>query len=162
MLTISIADRIAPVDDRDDLPPAMADRLGFLLGRAHIAHRQVAEVALAPLGLAPRQFGALALLADEGPLSQQRLGERMGVDRTTMVALVDGLERGGLVERERNPDDRRAYALRATPRGRSVLGRAAAAVERAEEELLASIPARDARRLKQILRKLIDAATGGS
>ncbi len=162
MLTISIADRIAPVDDRDDLPPAMADRLGFLLGRAHIAHRQVAEAALAPLGLAPRQFGALALLADEGPLSQQRLGERMGVDRTTMVALVDGLERGGLVERERNPDDRRAYALRATPRGRSVLGRAAAAVERAEEEFLASIPARDARRLKQILRKLIDAATGGS
>jgi DNA-binding MarR family transcriptional regulator len=162
MLTISIADRIAPVDDRDDLPPAMADRLGFLLGRAHIAHRQVAEVALAPLGLAPRQFGALALLADEGPLSQQRLGERMGVDRTTMVALVDGLERGGLVERERNPDDRRAYALRATPRGRSVLGRAAAAVERAEEEFLASIPARDARRLKQILRKLIGAATGGS
>jgi DNA-binding MarR family transcriptional regulator len=143
------------VHDRDDLPRAMSDRLGFLLGRAHIAHRQVAEAALAPLGLAPRQFGALSLLADEGPLSQQRLGELMGVDRTTMVALVDGLERGGLVERERNPDDRRAYALRATARGRSVLGRAAAAVERAEEEFLATIPAREARQLKQILRKLI-------
>jgi DNA-binding MarR family transcriptional regulator len=143
------------VHERDDLPRAMSDRLGFLLGRAHIAHRQVAEAALAPLGLAPRQFGALSLLADEGPLSQQRLGELMGVDRTTMVALVDGLERGGLVERERNPDDRRAYALRATARGRSVLGRAAAAVERAEEEFLATIPAREARQLKQILRKLI-------
>jgi DNA-binding MarR family transcriptional regulator len=155
ILTISIADSIPPVDDRDDLPRAMSDRLGFLLGRAHIAHREVAEAALAPLGLAPRQFGALSLLADEGPLSQQRLGERMGVDRTTMVALVDGLERGGLVERERNPDDRRAYALRATPRGRSVLERAAAEAERAEAEFLARIPAREARRLKQTLRKLI-------
>jgi DNA-binding MarR family transcriptional regulator len=160
MLTISIADKIPPVDDRDDLPRAMADRLGFLLGRAHITHRQVAEAALAPLGLAPRQFGALSLLADEGPLSQQRLGERMGVDRTTMVALVDGLERSGLVERERDPDDRRAYALRATPRGRRVLERAAAAAERAEAEFLAPIPARDARQLKQILRKLVEAGSG--
>ena len=133
----------------------MSDRLGYLLGRAHIAHRQVAETALAPLGLIPRQFGALSLLADEGPLSQQRLGERMGVDRTTMVALIDGLERGGLVERERDPGDRRSYALRATPQGRRVLARAAAAVERAEAEFLAPLPAEEARQLKRILRKLI-------
>lgn len=153
LLTISIADSIPPV--ADDLPRAMSDRLGFLLGRAHIAHREIAEAALAPLGLGPRQFGAVSILADEGPLSQQRLGERMGVDRTTMVALVDGLERSGLVERERNPEDRRAYALRATPRGRRVLERAAAAAEQAEAEFLARIPAQDARRLKRTLRRLI-------
>jgi DNA-binding MarR family transcriptional regulator len=139
----------------EKLPSAMSDRLGFLLGRAHLAHREVAATALAPLGLAPRQFGALAILVDEGPLSQQRLGERMGIDRTTMVALVDGLERDGLVERERNPGDRRAYALRASPRGRRLLGRAAAAVDRAEAEFLARVPARDAQALKQILRALI-------
>jgi DNA-binding MarR family transcriptional regulator len=133
----------------------MSDRLGYLLGRAHIAHRQVAEAALAPLGLVPRQFGALALLADEGPLSQQRLGERMGVDRTTMVELIDGLERSELVERQRDPGDRRAYALRATPRGRRVLARAAAAAERAEAEFLAAVPAEDALQLKRILRRLI-------
>jgi DNA-binding MarR family transcriptional regulator len=141
--------------ERADLPRVMSDRLGFLLGRAHMAHREIAAAALAPLELGPRQFGALSVLADEGPLSQQRLGERTGLDRTTMVALVDGLERGGLVERERNPDDRRAYALRATPRGRRVLERAAAAVERAEAEFLARVSAQDARRLKQILRTLI-------
>jgi DNA-binding MarR family transcriptional regulator len=133
----------------------MSDRLGFLLGRAHMAHREVAETALAPLGLGPRQFGTLAVLADEGPLSQQRLGERTGIDRTTMVALVDGLERSGLVERERDADDRRAYALRATPRGRRVLGRATAAAARAEAEFLAPLQAEDARRLKEILRTLI-------
>lgn len=133
----------------------MHDRLGFLLGQAHLAHRQLAESALAPLGLGPRQFGALAVLADEGPLSQQRLGERVGLDRTTMVALVDGLERSGMVERERNPDDRRAYALRATPRGRRVLARATAAVDRAEADFLRRLPAQDARRLKEILRTLI-------
>jgi DNA-binding MarR family transcriptional regulator len=138
----------------------MSDRLGFLLGRAHLAHREIAEAALAPLGLGPRQFGALSILADEGPLSQQRLGARMGVDRTTMVALVDGLERSGLVERERNPEDRRAYALKATPRGRRVLERATAEAEQAEAEFLARIPARDARQLKRILRRLIATGTG--
>jgi DNA-binding MarR family transcriptional regulator len=95
------------------------------------------------------------MLTIEGPLSQQLLGARMGLDRTTMVTLVDGLERSGPVERERNPEDRRVYALRATPRGRRVLERATAEAEEAEAEFLARIPAQDARQLKQILRKLI-------
>jgi DNA-binding MarR family transcriptional regulator len=79
----------------------------------------------------------------------------MGVDRTTMVAVVDGLERAGFVERERDPGDRRAYALRATANGRRVLGRARRAVERAEARFLARISEADQRRLKELLRVLI-------
>ena len=56
------------------------------------------------------------MIATEGPLSQQRLGERTALDRTTVVAIVDGLEEAGYVERRRDPDDRRAYALEVTPR----------------------------------------------
>jgi DNA-binding MarR family transcriptional regulator len=139
----------------EDPPAALADRLGYLLGRAHLAHRSIAERALAPHGLGVKEFGALAVLVEAGPLSQQHLGERQGVDRTTMVAVVDELERKGLVERRRNPDDRRAYALQATPAGRLVLGRATAAAKRAEDEFLARIPAPDRRRLKELLRRLI-------
>ena len=140
---------------REPLPAALSDRLGYLLGRAHVAHRSIAERALASLGLGVKEFGALSVLVGEGPLSQQRLGERQGVDRTTMVAVVDELERHGLVERRRNPDDRRAYSLQATPAGRRVLGQANKAVERAEDEFLAQIPAGDRRRLKNLLRTLI-------
>jgi DNA-binding MarR family transcriptional regulator len=138
-----------------ELPAALADRLGVLLGRAHMAHRVIAEQALAPLGLGVKECGALAVLCDEGPLSQQRLGERQGIDRTTMVAVVDNLERRGLVERRRSPDDRRAYALFATAEGRRILEQVNAASEQAEDEFLAAIPAADRRRLKQLLRSLI-------
>ena len=141
--------------DRAGLPAALSDRLGYLLGQAHLAHRRIAERPLVSLGLGVKEFGALSVLVDEGPLSQQRLGERMRVDRTTMVAVVDGLEREGFVERERDADDRRAYALRATPRGCRALNRANDAVERAEAEFLARISPADRRRLKDLLLELI-------
>jgi DNA-binding MarR family transcriptional regulator len=137
------------------LPAVLSDQLGFLLGRAHLAHRAIAERALASVGLGGKAFGALAVLVDEGPLSQQQLGERQGVDRTTMVAVVDELERRGLVERRRNPDDRRAYSLYATAPARAVLKQASEATKRAEDEFLAPIPAGERRRLKHLLRRLI-------
>jgi DNA-binding MarR family transcriptional regulator len=49
--------------------------------------------------------------SERGSLSQQAIGERLRIDRTTMVALIDDLERGGYVKRERNPHDRRAYVI---------------------------------------------------
>src|SRR3954452_2637309 len=113
---------------RDLMPDALAERLGPLLGRAHEAHRVLSVAALAPLGLSPKAFGALTVLDAEGPLSQRRLGERQGIDRTTAVSVVDDLERQGAVERRRDPDDRRAYSLHLTARGRRLLTRARAAV----------------------------------
>ncbi len=146
---------VTELSDDEGLPPALSERLGYLLGQAHLAHRRIAEVPLARLRLGVKEFGALMVLADEGPLSQQRLGVRMRVDRTTMVAVVDELERRGFVERERNRKDRRAYALRATSQGRRVLGHANEVAERAEAEFLAPISVADRMRLKELLRRLI-------
>jgi DNA-binding MarR family transcriptional regulator len=135
---------------------SIADYLGPLLGRAHQAHREITLRTLAPLRLSPKGFGALALLVQEGPLSQQRLGEKQGVDRTTMVAVVDELDRAGYVERRRDPSDRRAYSLQATAKGRRVLQSAAEAAQRAEDEFLAPLPPTDRRRLKRLLRTLLE------
>jgi DNA-binding MarR family transcriptional regulator len=92
----------------------------------------------------------------EGPFSQQRLGQRQGIDRTTMVAVVDELESLGYVERRRDPRDRRAYSLHATAKGRRVLQRAGEATERAEHEFLGPLTEADRRRLKQMLRTLLE------
>ena len=145
---------MTPPDHSEPPPAVLADRLGYLLGQAHLAHRRVAEAELTSLGLRAKEFGALSVLSDEGPLSQQRLGMRMGVDRTTMVAVVDALEREGFVERTRDDEDRRAYALRTTASGRRTLKRAIAAAERAEARFLARIPPAEQRKLKQLLREL--------
>lgn len=92
----------------------------------------------------------------EGPLSQQRLGAKQGVDRTTTVAVVDELERAGFVERRRDPLDRRAYSLQATAKGRRVVQRAGEATRRAEDEFLAPLTAAERRRLKRLLRTLVE------
>jgi len=69
---------------------------------------------LRPLGLHPRHFGLLTHIATAAGQSQQALSGALGVHRTAMVALVDDLEARGLVERRRDPRDRRAYALHLT------------------------------------------------
>jgi DNA-binding MarR family transcriptional regulator len=137
-------------------PPALADWLGPLLGRAHEAHRAITIEALASLGLSPKGFGALTILATEGPLSQQRLAQRQGIDRTTMVAVVDELERAGAVERRRDAGDRRAYALQLTRKGRRLVTRAAAAAAESERRFLAPLAAEDQLRLKAALRRLLE------
>ena len=133
----------------------LLDQLGPLLGRAHDEHRRIAERELAALGLRPKALGALMVLAVEGALTQQRLAERQGIDRTTMVAVVDELERARLVERRRNPTDRRAYALHLTAAGRSALERGRDATARAEEAFLAPLSAAERRDLKATLRRLV-------
>ena len=139
----------------DGPPPALADRLGYLLGQAHERHRRLAAARLAPFGLAPRAFGALTVLAAEGPLTQQALGTRIGLDRTTMVALVDALEAAGHVARERRPDDRRAYALRVTTQGRRTRARATRAAAGAEDDALASLTEAERATLKRLLRRVL-------
>jgi MarR family transcriptional regulator, lower aerobic nicotinate degradation pathway regulator len=143
--------------DEERPPPVLAELLGYLLGQAHLVHRRIAEEELGALGLRAKEFGALSVLEGEGSMSQQRLGAATRIDRTTMVGVTDELERKGLVERHRDPDDRRAYALRPTTRGRAVLTSAGEAVERAEARFLAPISSDEQRRLKRLLRELISA-----
>jgi len=139
------------------LSPALADRLGPLLGRAHDAHREQTRRALAPLGLSPKGFGALAVLDAEGPQSQIRLAARQGIDRTTMVAVIDELERLAAVERRRDPGDRRAFGLHVTGRGRRLLARGRTAVIDSERAFLAPLGVAEQEQLKAALRALVTA-----
>lgn len=138
------------------LPPALADRIGFLLARAHwLFHYRAQEVLDDGDGLGIKHFGALSVIADEGPLSQQHLGERMTVDRTTMVTVIDDLERTGMVTRQRNPSDRRAYALEATKAGRAWQVRAETELMAAQEELLGPLGDAERDQLRTLLQKLL-------
>ena len=138
------------------LPPSLSDRIGFLLARVHwLFHYRAQEVLGDGEGLSIKHFAALSVIADEGPLSQQLLGARMAVDRTTMVTVIDELERAGMVTRRRNPNDRRAYALEATPAGRKWQARAAAELHAAQDELLAPLSAGERDELKTLLQRLL-------
>ena len=95
--------------------------------------------ALAPLALDGRLLAVLALVGAEGPALQARLAERLQVDRTTMVALVDRLEQAGLVERHRDSADRRGYHVNITTTGSTALKQALGAVQTVERDFLSAL-----------------------
>ena len=129
--------------------------IGPLVGRVHDRLRAQVDAALAAHDLHARQFGALVVLAAGGPMSQRRLGEVQGVDRTTTVAILDALQDRGLIERRRDPADRRAHLVHLTAAGRRVLRRAERDVLAAEERFLASLGDETAQ-LRELLRRLLD------
>jgi DNA-binding MarR family transcriptional regulator len=76
---------------------------------------------LIELDLTPPQTGLLRAIADTPGRSQQALATQLGTQATRLVALVDGLERRGVIERRRNPDDRRLHALHLTESGKDLM-----------------------------------------
>jgi MarR family transcriptional regulator, lower aerobic nicotinate degradation pathway regulator len=143
------------------IPISLADQVGYLLSKAHLRIHNAADEALAPLGLTVKQYGLLTLLVHEGPVSQGRLGEVMKIDRTTMVNLIDELERAGHVDRTRNPEDRRAYALAATAAGKRVQRRAAALMKRVYDETLSPLSAGERDELRRMLTAIIEGRDAG-
>ncbi|MDF3304837.1 MarR family transcriptional regulator [Rhodococcus sp. T2V] len=90
-------------------------------------------------------WGYVVLLAlDEHPLrTQAALAETIGADKTRIIGVLDELQDRGLIDRQRDPADRRARLLSLTPDGHRVRDSAQAAIRRGEERLLARLPERD-------------------
>jgi DNA-binding MarR family transcriptional regulator len=109
---------------------------------------------LAPLDLEPRHAGLLFRLAANEGLSQQAIGELLGLNPTRMVFLVDELEQRGLVERRRNATDRRSYALYLTAQGRDKLRQVRASGSDHQDELGASLTQAERIELTKLLRRL--------
>ncbi len=138
----------------DGLPDALAHRLGYLFKHAHQRLLALAGPATAPFGIDGRELAVLAILGAGVPMSQQEAAERLGVDRTTMVALVDAVEEKGLVERRRSPSDRRKNIVQLTPAGRKTLQAAGQARDEAERAFLAPLGPAGARSFVQALQVL--------
>jgi DNA-binding MarR family transcriptional regulator len=138
-------------------PAALMERMSFLLKRAYALLEDAIELGLTQLNISGREFAVLTLIESEGPASQQRLADRVGVDRTTMVALVDALEEKGLVNRLRDPSNRRAYLLQTTEAGRKRLRDTLKAVKKAEQEILAPLSSAESATLTRLLQCLVQA-----
>jgi DNA-binding MarR family transcriptional regulator len=80
----------------------------------------------------------------------------MGVDRTTMVALLDGLSEKGLVTRRPQEGDRRRNVVELTRKGQDTLRDATVASDEAERALLSAITKQEALVLRKLLRAIVD------
>jgi DNA-binding MarR family transcriptional regulator len=132
------------------LLPALADAPGHLLWRA-AARVTVALGASLPPGVDIHAYAALLALAGGATRSQQALAETIAVSRTTMARVAAALTDQGLVERVRNPDDRRSYALTRTPQGAAAARRWRRHAEDLEDALTAGFTEAEREELRRLL-----------
>jgi MarR family transcriptional regulator, transcriptional regulator for hemolysin len=121
---------------------ATAPDLGFLFNHAgHVVDTEL-TAKLAELGTTPREICVLGkALGTE--LTQSRLGELAGLDKTTMVVTMDKLEQAGLAERRPSATDRRARIVAVTPAGEKLLAAGQQVVDQAHVDMLSALPEAD-------------------
>ena len=146
----------------DDMHPAaeieVAEFTGQLFFRLWRALHTKTAAALQTIGLTPALFAVLNYLhANEGAI-QQQVGSAMGIDPSTMVSLVDQLERAGLAKRRPHQQDRRAREVLITPKGRRALNRARRLAQEVEDDVLQGLSPSERGQLVTLLRKAFAAA----
>ncbi len=150
--------RSAPAEDRTDAcgyPDALLTCSDFVLGTLSGTVADMIERALAPLNLRLRHYRLLRLLTYDGSQLQSAIGPALGVDRTTVVALVDQLEAAKLAKRLRSTDDRRAYRVAITAKGRRTVEKAAALVNVVEQNIYAPLTLDEREKLRYLSTRLL-------
>jgi DNA-binding MarR family transcriptional regulator len=126
------------------LPEELVSSAMFLLKRLGMAAKSETIEAYEGTGLHPYHHAILALLDEGTTETQGAIGERLGYDKGQLVGMLDDLEEAGLIERRRDPADRRRHVVRMTTEGRAALGRLRRLSARIEGEFMA--PLNDAER----------------
>ena len=136
----------------EPVPPE--NGVAFLLVQLGFHLARVFGERLEPLGLEQRQAGMLVRLAENDGRSQQAIAELMGINPTRMVFLTDELEKLGLVERRRNPADRRSHALYLTAAGTAMLARVREVTQAHEDAVTTGLSGAEREQLTSLLRRL--------
>lgn len=133
----------------------MAEFAGQLFFRLWRALHTRTDQTLDSIGLTPALFALLNVLGARDATIQQQLSSDMGIDPSAMVKLINELESKGLAERRRRPNDRRAWEVVITAKGRRTLERARRSVAQVEDEVLGGLTPADRRQLLTLLRRAL-------
>jgi DNA-binding MarR family transcriptional regulator len=138
------------------LPAELVASNLFLLKRLGFAAKSRSMEAYDREGLNPYHYAILALLDEGLPETQAAIADSLGYDRGTLVGLLDELEEKALVERKRDPDDRRRHIVRLTGDGKKTLTRLRTLSGRIEDEFLAPLDAEQRDALHALLLALAE------
>jgi DNA-binding MarR family transcriptional regulator len=130
--------------------------LGYVLRRAQSAVFAdfAATFAQAGEALTPGEFGLLVLVERNAGLSQMALARALGIDRSTLVPILNRLQARGLLVRRRSPTDARTHALDLTPAGEKALERFARLVRHHEKRISSRLSSAEMRTLIELLGKV--------
>ena len=128
--------------------------LGYQLRLAQLAVFRDFDDGTAGLGLTPGRFGMLVLIEANPGVTQSELARAVGLDRSTMVAVLDQLEDRRLVERRRG-EDRRTNGLWLTRDGKALLAKMKRRVAAHEERIAERLTPEDRATLQRLLARLV-------
>ncbi|MDQ7808795.1 MarR family transcriptional regulator [Amycolatopsis sp. A133] len=136
-----------------DRPRALLRWPTYVMGQLHRSGVGRIDAALAGRGVALRDYYVLVCIGEYGPLAQQRVADRLGLDRSDLVKVLDRLEAAGWVSRERDTEDRRRHVLTLTEDGRATVGTVEEVSAAVTGELLARLTPREQDTLHRLLLK---------
>ena len=145
-----------PVSTPSRLPAELVASTIFLLKRLGFTAKEQALGAYEQTGLNPYHHAVLALLDEGSRETQGAIADALGYDRGQLVGLLDELEERGLIERQRDPADRRRHTVRLTPDGKRALARLRTLAGALENEFLASLDEGERAQLHALLRRLAE------
>ena len=142
------------VDQR--LPAELVASTSFLLKRLGFAAKDRTMAAYEETGLHPYHYGVMLVLDEGSRETQGSIADALGYDRGQLVGLLDELEEQGLVERKRDPNDRRRHLVRLTSEGKKALRRLRALAKQLEDDFLTPLSDDDRQALHALLLRLAE------
>lgn len=127
----------------------------YLVKLLGVTVRERSIQAFEPTGLTPQHYAVLSLIDEGVRETQATIADALGYDRSQLVGLLDELEGKALVERRRDPGDRRRHLVSLTPAGKKTLGELRAIAKQVEKEFLAPLDADERRTLRALLLELV-------
>ena len=135
-------------------PKELLSSSSFLLKRLGFLLKERGFAAFETTGLSPYHHAVLALLEEDPRETQATIADALGYDRSHLVGILDDLEERGLIERKRDPSDRRRHLVSLTADGKSALSRLRDVVTRMEDEFFAPLDAARREALHALLLEL--------
>jgi DNA-binding MarR family transcriptional regulator len=138
------------------LPEELVASATFLIKRLGFAAKERTMKAYEGTGLHPYHHAILLVLDEGSAETQGSIADALGYDRGQLVGLLDELEEQGLIERRRDPDDRRRHLVRLTSDGKRALKRLRALSQEIEDEFLAPLGETERTKLHALLLRLAE------
>jgi DNA-binding MarR family transcriptional regulator len=136
------------------LPAELVESPGFLLARLGIGLKMRTMEEFERSGFSAYHYAILALLEEGARTAQSTIADALQYDPSQLVALLDGLEERELVERRRDPNDRRRHLVSLTPAGRKQLAAFRKLVRKVEDEFLGALDEEERAQLHDLLLRI--------
>ena len=146
----------SPLAAAPRLPQELVESTTFLLKRLGFAAKDRTLAAYEATGLHPYHHAVLLVLDEGAPETQGSIADTLGYDRGQLVGLLDELEERELVERKRDPNDRRRHVVRLTPEGKKMLRRLRTLAAQTEDDFLAPLGEQERDELHRLLLRLAE------